>query len=108
MLGSMKDRGCARQFANRAGPGKLGTDVGFSLFVEILAREAVRSLTTSEDEQPGTCVANDAPATSKTRSSSIAPPAIDQDAAKPARIQPAQPKGNKVNTSDARQGRLFD
>jgi hypothetical protein len=104
----MKDRGRARQIANRVGPVKLGCDSGFAIFVEILAREAVRSLNTSEDEQPGTCVANDAPATSKTRSSSIAPPANDQDAGKAACIQPAQPKGNKANASDARQGSLFD
>jgi hypothetical protein len=108
MLTSMKDRGRAGQFANRAGPGKFGTDAGFSLFVEILAREAVRSLTTSEDEQPGTCVANSASAMSKKGASPIVPLAIAQDVGKPACIQPPQPTGNNANGSDARQERLFD
>jgi hypothetical protein len=108
MLGSMKDRGRARQFANRAGPEKLGTDAGFSLFVEILAREAVRSLTASEGDQPGTIVANGAPATCKKRASSVVPPAIAQDAGKPVGVQLPQFTGNKANASDARQGRLFD
>jgi hypothetical protein len=108
MLRSMKDRGRARQIGNRVGPGKLGSDSGFAIFIEILAREAVRSLTTSEDEQSGTCVANSAPAMSKKRASSIVPPAIAQDAGKPACIQPPQPTGNKASGSDARQGRLFD
>jgi hypothetical protein len=72
MLMSMKDRACARQFAKRAGLGKLGSDSGFALFVEILAREAVRSLIASEDEQPRTRAARDAPATSKKPLSRIA------------------------------------
>jgi hypothetical protein len=104
----MNDRGRTRETANRVGPGKLGNDSGFAIFVEILAREAVRSLTTSEDERPGTFVANGAPATRRKRASSIVPSAIAQDAGKPACIQPSQPTGNKANASDACQGRLFD
>jgi hypothetical protein len=104
----MKDRGRARQIANRVGPGKLGSDSGFAIFVEILAREAARSLTASEGDQPGTFVANGAPATCKKRASYTAPPAIAQDAGKAVGVQLPQSTGNKANAPDARQGRLFD
>jgi len=52
MLGAMRHDGRAHQIARRTGRDRLGDDSGFALFIEILAREAMRSLAASEDEQP--------------------------------------------------------
>jgi hypothetical protein len=108
MLSTMRHGGRANQIARRAGRGQPGGDSGFALFIEILAREALSSLTASEDKQPGTSVADDASAAIKKRSAPPASPGVAQDAEQPTCIQPAHPTSNTARASDARQKRLFD
>lgn len=110
MLLRMKERVHVNQTARKAGAGKLNGDSGFALFVEILAREAVRSLAPAEDNPASTAVNHDVPTTKK-KHSPLAPvpsaPSIHH-AAKPARIQPCHPKGDHGSLPANCQGSLFD
>jgi len=111
MLGAMRHDGRANQIARRTGRrGRPGSDSGFALFIEILAREAIRSLTASEDEQPRTSVADDESDASKKRSAPRVSPVVAQDAENPSGIQPAHPTINAPRASEAGacQKRLFD
>lgn len=108
MLGAMRHSGRAHQNVRRAGRWQPGGASGFALFIEILAQEAMRSLTASEDEQTGSAVADSVSVASKKRSVPRVSPVIAQDAEKPNGIQPAHPTTNTPRASDACQKRLFD
>jgi hypothetical protein len=108
MLGAMRHDGRANQIAGRTGRGRPGSDSGFALFIEILAREAMRSLTASEDEQPRTPVADDVSDATKKRSAPRVSSIVAQEADRPNGIQPAHPTSNTPRASDACQKRLFD
>jgi len=91
---------------NRARPA--GDDSGFALFIEILAREAMRSLTASEDEQPRPSVADDVSDATKKRSAPRVSSIVAQEADRPNGIPPAHPTSDTPRASDASQKRLFD
>jgi hypothetical protein len=108
MLGAMRYGGRANQIARGAGRRRPVGDLGFALFIEILAREAMRSLTASEDEQPRPSVTDDVSDATKKRSAPRVSPIVAQDAEKPNGIQPAYPTINAPRASEACQKRLFD
>lgn len=110
MLWRMKNRVRVNQPARRAGPGKLGGDSGFALFVEILAREAVRSLAPAEGNPANTSVNHNVPAAGKKHSAAAPVPSAHSiyHAVQLARIQPAHPTGDQGSPPPGRQGRLFD
>jgi hypothetical protein len=108
MLGAMRYGGRANQIARGAGRRRPVGDSGFALFIEILAREAMRSLTASEDEQPRPSVADDVSDTIKKRSAPRVSSIVAQEADRPNGIQPAYPTSNTPRASDACQKRLFD
>ena len=109
MLSRMKDRVRVNQSARRAGLGKLGGDSGFALFVEILARDAVRALASAEGDPESTAGIHGMPATKKKHSptSSVASAPSIHHAAQPP-IQPTHPACDQGSPPLGRQGSLFD
>lgn len=108
MLRRMQNRDRALQNIKRVESGKLGSDPGFSLFVEILARDAVRSLTTHEGAQPRTCTGPDASTVNKRPSPGSSPRAISQSPKESASSRPTKRTEGKAKLPAACQGRLFD
>ena len=104
----MRNRDRALQIVKRVGSRRLGSDPGFSLFIEILVREAVRSITTHEEAQPSMCTGPDASTINKKPSPTIAPSAIARGPEEPANSRPANPTEGKARLPAARQERLFD
>lgn len=104
----MQNRDRAVQIVKRAGSRRLGSDPGFSLFIEIVAREAVRSITSHEEAQPRMCAGPDASIINKKPSPGITPSAIAQGPEEPASSRPANPTEGKARFPAARQERLFD
>lgn len=106
MLRSMQNHDRAFQIVNRVESGRLGSDSGLYPFIEILVREAVRSLTTHEGAQPRVPTAPD---TSTIQASpGIAPRAMPHGPEKLAIGRPTNPRAGKARLAAARQGRLFE
>ena len=104
----MQNRDRAFQIARKGEAGRLGSDPGTCLFVEILAREAVRSLITSEGAQPRMCKGPGALTKSKGLSPAVEPTVVAQGPGEPPTSRLSNTTEGNARLLAASQGRLFD